>query len=82
MKLGIAVRYVKFSRHASSVKIGSVTALLYFRASASFCQFFPHLFSDLGEIRCINLHVTSLSKSESRVQGMQFLLTPLFIPSV
>jgi len=71
MKLGIAVRYVKFSRQESSVKIGSVTALLYLRASGIFCLFFPHLFSDLAEIRCTNLHVTSLSKSESRVQGMQ-----------
>jgi len=50
MKFGIAVRYVWFSSQASSVKIVSVAALLYLRASASFCWFFPHLFSDLGEI--------------------------------
>jgi hypothetical protein len=50
MKFGIAVRYVKFSLQASSVKFGSVTALLYLRASATFCRSFPHLFIDLGEI--------------------------------
>jgi hypothetical protein len=61
MKLGIAVRYVKFSRQTSSVKTGLVRDPLYLRASAGVCRSFPHLFSSLGEIRCTKLHVTSLS---------------------